>query len=94
MDYAFSVAATEKYRYDVKPVNLNKTPEDQISDYVLYPGHKAMVTKIRQHEDLVVTGDKKGELKIMKFNLFKGDLRKAPSCITIKSVDKNLLNYK
>lgn len=86
IDYAFSVAATEKYRYDVRPIDLRKSVVDQNRDYELYPGHKAMITRIRQHEDLIVTGDKKGDLKVMKFNFFKGDLRKAPPCITIKNV--------
>ena len=41
--------------------------------------------KIRQDGDCIVSGDKKGEIKVMKFSLFKGDLSKAPSCITIKA---------
>jgi hypothetical protein len=42
-----------------------------------------MVTKIRQDGDCIVSGDKKGDIKLMKFSLFKGDLNKAPSCINI-----------
>ena len=50
-----------------------------------------MITKIRQHEDLIVTGDKKGELKVMKFNYFRGDLKTAPSCITMKSLSTQFI---
>ena len=44
-----------------------------------------MITKLRMDNENIVTGDKRGELKVMKFNLFKGDLNKAPSCISIKN---------
>lgn len=84
-DYAISVAVTKEYRYDVRPINLLKSRKDQNMDNVLYPGHKAVPTRLRQDGDLIVTGDKKGELKVMKFGLFKGDLNKGPSCIKIKN---------
>ena len=84
-DYALSVAVTKEYRYDIRPINLLKDRKDQNTENVLYPGHKVVITKLRQNGDLVVTGDKKGELKVMKFGLFKGDLSKAPSCIKIKN---------
>lgn len=44
-----------------------------------------MITKTRLDGENIVTGAKNGELKVMKFNLFKGDLNKAPSCISIRN---------
>ena len=52
---------------------------------MLLPGHKAVITKIKMDNEMVITGAKNGELKIMNFNMFKTDIHKAPSCITIKS---------
>ena len=84
-DYAITAAATEQYRYDVRPINLKKSMSEQNHDYAIFPGHKAMITKLRQDGDTIVTGAKNGELKVMKFNYFRGDLSKAPSCISIKN---------
>ena len=84
-DYAVSIASTEKYRYDVRPINLKKSAKQQNRDYELFPGHKAMCTKLRVEGDSIITGAKNGELKVMKFGLFRGDLSKAPSCISIRN---------
>ena len=51
----------------------------------MFPGHHVMITKIKMDNENIVTADKRGDLKVMKFNLFKGDLSKAPSCISIKN---------
>jgi len=84
-DYAVSVGATEKLRYDIKPINL-KQPKSVSEAYSeIFPGHKSVVTNILLDGDCLVTGAKRGELKVLKFNLFKGDLSKAPSCISIRN---------
>ena len=85
VDYALTIGATEKYRYDVRPINLRKSAKEHNKEYCIFPGHKAMVTKMRVDGNCIVTGAKNGELKVMKFNLFRGDLSKAPSCINIKN---------
>ena len=84
-DYAISAGSTQKLRYDVRPINLTKSTRDQDASYEIYPGHQAMITKMRLDGENIVTAAKNGELKIMKFNLFKGDLNKAPSCISIRN---------
>ena len=84
-DYAISVGSTEKFRYDVRPINLKKTKMDHNKEYCIFPGHKAMITQMRVDGNCIVTGAKNGELKVMKFNLFRGDLSKAPSCINLKN---------
>ena len=44
-----------------------------------------MIVKLKIDGDQVVTGSKSGELKLMKFDLFKNDVKNAPSCISIKN---------
>ena len=72
-------------RYDIRPINLKKSKKQNKSDYEIYPGHKSVVFKMKIDGDSIITGSKKGELKVMKFSLFKGDLSKAPSCISIRN---------
>lgn len=85
LDYAISVSSTKEYRYDVRPINLKKAAKDHNRDYCIFPGHKAVITRMRVDGNCIVTGAKNGELKVMKFNLFRGDLSKAPSCINLKN---------
>lgn len=84
-DYAITGGATQKLRYDIRPINLLKSRQDHDDSYELYPGHQAHITKVKADGDNIVTGAKNGELKVMKFNLFRGDLSKAPSCISIRN---------
>ena len=46
-DYAISCSATKNYRYDLRPINLTLSLKQQKGDYELFPGHKAVITKLR-----------------------------------------------
>ena len=59
--------------------------ESHDKEYKINPGHKAVITTIKSDGEYVVTGSKKGELKVMNFNVYKSELAKGPSQITIKN---------
>jgi hypothetical protein len=69
----------------VRPIDLSLSTQDHNSDYKIFPGHKAVIMNIRTDGEYVVTGAKNGELKVMNFNVYKTELNKGPSCITIKN---------
>lgn len=54
-------------------------------NYVIYPGHKAVITSIRIDGEYIVTAAKNGELKVMNYNAYKSDIQKGPNCFIIKS---------
>lgn len=72
-------------QYDVRPINLDLKAKDIDVDYKILPGHKAVITHIKTDGELIITGDKKGDLKVMNFNVFKNDIKKGPASFTIKS---------
>lgn len=81
--YAMTAGTTQHLQYDVIPINLNKTPEDHDSQYRIFPGHKAVITKLKIDNEFVITGAKNGEVKVMGFNVFKKDIQKGPNCMII-----------
>lgn len=83
--YAMQAGTTQHLQYDVVPINLSKSPKDHDSSYRIFPGHKAVITRLKMDNQYVITGAKNGELKVMDFGVFKRDLQKSPNCINIKS---------
>ena len=57
------------------------------------PGHKAMVKKLKLGEDYLVTGCKKGEVRVLDFKLNRNDQKVMPSVNVLRNPNKELLGY-
>lgn len=82
---AVSCGTTLNMRYDVRVVDMNRSPQEHSRDYDIYPGHKAVITHIRTDGEYLATGAKNGEIKVMQFDVYKHQLAMGPKQITIQN---------
>ena len=55
----------------MRPINLDLSAKSHDQDFMINPGHKAVITQVKTDEQYIVTGAKNGEVKVLNFNVFK-----------------------
>lgn len=46
-NFGVSCGTTQHMQYDVRPIDFSKSAKDHDPNYVIYPGHKAVITNIK-----------------------------------------------
>jgi hypothetical protein len=80
--WATSGTATN-YQYDLSVYHASN-PTHPINRYV--PGHRAVITTMKMGDDKIVTGDKKGEVRVLSF-------RKSPEQLRIENPSVKLISH-